>query len=186
MLLNAKRLVLRNFNDSDLDTFLAYRNDPEVARYQGWSLPYSREKGKQFILEMRDVHAPKQGQWLQLAVELKETGNLIGDVAFCIKDDDARQAVIGFTVASSYWRQGFATEALTTLLDYLFMDIDLHRITADCDTENMGSWKTLERLGFRREAHFVESLLIGKEYISEYYYGLLQREWRARAAFRDC
>ncbi|MBL8101491.1 MAG: GNAT family N-acetyltransferase [Anaerolineales bacterium] len=186
MLLNTKRLVLRNFNDSDLETFLAYRNDPEVARYQGWSLPYSREKGKQFILEMRDVHAPKQGQWLQLAVELKEAGNLLGDVAFCIKDDDVRQAVIGFTVASNYWRQGFATEALTALLDYLFMDIDLHRITADCDAENIGSWKTLERLGFRREAHFVESLLIGKEYTSEYYYGLLQREWRARAAFRDC
>lgn len=183
MFLHTQRLLLRNFTASDLESFLAYRNDPQVAKYQSWTLPYAREKGRAFIAEMTDMHAPKQGQWLQLALELKETGSLIGDVAFCIKDDDARQAVIGFTIVSACWQKGFATEALTALLDYLFEDIDLHRVTADCDTENSGSWKTLEKLGFRREAHFVESVLIGNEYTSEFHYGLLQREWRARAAF---
>ena len=178
MFLHTQRLLLRNFNASDLEAFLAYRNDPAVAKYQSWDVPYPREKGDEFIAEMGDIHPPKQGQWLQLALELKETGALIGDAAFCIKDDDARQAVIGFSVASAYWRKGFATEALTALLDYLFEDIDLHRVTADCDVENVGSWKTLEKLGFRREAHFVESFLVDNRYTSEYYYGLLQREWR--------
>lgn len=158
---------------------MSYRNDPLVAKYQSWSLPYSNEKAQAFIDEMEDNHAPKQGQWLQLAIELKETGKLIGDVAFCIKEDDIRQTVIGFTIDSNYWKLGFATEALTSLLDYLFEDINLHRIVADCDTENIGSWKTLEKLGFRREAHFVESLLIDGKYTSEYHYGLLQREWKA-------
>jgi RimJ/RimL family protein N-acetyltransferase len=176
--LHTQRLLLRNFTDADLDIFLAYRNDPSVAKYQSWSLPYSHEKAQAFIDEMKDIHAPKQGQWLQLAIELKETGALIGDVAFCIKDDDIRQATIGYTIAPHYWNQGFVTEALTVLLDYLFEDINLHRVVADCDTENIGSWKTLENLGFRREAHFVESLLIHDDYTSEYHYGLLQREWR--------
>jgi aminoglycoside 6'-N-acetyltransferase len=124
--------------------------------------------------------------WLQLAIELKTTGELIGDVAFVIKADDIRQAVIGFTIASAHQKQGYITEAATALLDYLFEDLDMHRVIADCDTENIGSWKTLEKLGFRREAHFVESLLIGNEYTSEYHYGMLQREWRAKAAFRNC
>lgn len=186
MLLQTQRLLLRNFQLSDMEAFLAYRNDPETAKYQSWSLPYSREKAEAFIREMQDIHAPKQGQWLQLALELKEIGAMIGDVAFCIKEDDVRQAVIGFTVAPSYRKQGFVTEALTALLDYLFEDIDLHRVTADCDTENVGSWKSLEKLGFRREAHFVESLLIDGEYTSEYHYGMLQREWRAKASFRNC
>lgn len=186
MFLHTQRLLLRNFTASDLEAFLSYRNDPEVAKYQGWSVPFPRDKGEAFIAEMKDIHAPKQGQWFQLAVELKETGEMIGDVAYCITEADIRQAVIGFTVSSAFWGRGFATEALTALLDYLFEDIDLHRVTADCDTENVGSWKTLEKLGFRREAHFVESLLIGNEYTSEFYYGLLQREWRAKAAFRNC
>ncbi|MBL7941753.1 MAG: GNAT family N-acetyltransferase, partial [Flavobacteriales bacterium] len=97
-----------------------------------------------------------------------------------------RQCSIGFTIASAYQRNGYASEAMTALLDYLFEDVDMHRVVADCDAENIGSWKTLEKLGFRREAHFVESLLIDNEYTSEFHYGLLQREWRAKAAFRNC
>lgn len=186
MFLHTQRLLIRNFKASDLEAFLAYRNDPEVAKYQSWSLPYAREKGQALIREMQDVHAPKQGDWLQLALEIKETGEMIGDVAFGVKEEDARQATVGFTIASAYQKKGFATEALTVLLDYLFEDVDMHRVVADCDTENVGSWKTLEKLGFRREAHLVESFPQGKEYRSEYFYGLLQREWRAKAAFRNC
>ena len=186
MFLHTQRLLIRNFNVSDLEAFLAYRNDPDVAKYQSWSVPYPREKAEALIHEMQDIHAPKVNEWLQLAIEAKETGELIGDVAFVIKGDDARQAIIGFTIASAHQRKGYITEAATALLDYLFEDLDMHRVTADCDTENIGSWKTLEKLGFRREAHFVESLLIGNEYTSEYHYGLLQREWRAKAAFRNC
>jgi aminoglycoside 6'-N-acetyltransferase len=186
LFLHTQRLLIRNFAPSDLEPFLAYRNDPQVAKYQSWSLPYSREKGEAFIREMHDVHAPKQGDWLQLALELKENGLLIGDVVFGVKQDDIRQCSIGFTIASGYWKNGYATEALTALLDYLFEDVDMHRVVADCDTENIGSWKTLEKLGFRREAHYVESFLQGNEYRNEYFYGMLQREWRAKAAFRNC
>ena len=46
------------------------------------------------------------------------------------------------------------------------------------DAENIASYRTLEKLGFRREAHFVESYLMDGVYTSEYHYGLLQREWR--------
>lgn len=186
MYLHTQRLLIRNFSMSDLESFLAYRNDPEVAKYQSWSVPYAREKGEDLIREMCDLHAPKQGDWLQLALELKETGAHIGDVVFGVKQDDIRQCSIGFTIASDYQKNGYATEAVTALLDYLFEDVDMHRVIADCDTENVGSWKTLEKIGFRREAHYVESFLQSGEYRSEYFYGMLQREWRAKAAFRNC
>jgi len=131
MFLHTQRLLLRNFTASDLEVFLAYRNDPAVAKYQSWSLPYTREKGEAFIREMQDVHAPKQGDWLQLALELKETGVLIGDVVFGVKEEDIRQCTVGFTIASAYWKHGYATEAMTALLDYLFEDVDMHRVVAD-------------------------------------------------------
>ena len=177
MLLNATRVTLRNFRDSDLESFLLYRNDPEVAKYQGWSIPYSLEEGMQLINEIKNMEAPKQGHWLQLAIELKETGGLIGDLGMLIQRDDARQAVIGFTIARNYWRKGFAVEAVSCLLEFLFGDLDLHRVAADCDVENTGSWRTLEKLGFRREAYYVENLLFKGTYASEYHYGMLQREW---------
>jgi len=180
------RLLLRNFLASDLEAFLAYRNDPEVGKYQGWQIPYSREDGEIFIREVQDIHAPKQGQWMQIAIALKETDELIGDIGCILKQEDARQAVIGYRIGSPYWRMGYAFEAVQGWLDHLFEDLDLHRVVADCDTENTASHQLLEKLGFRREAHFIESYLENGVYTNEYHYGLLQREWRAKAAFRNC
>ncbi len=180
MLLQTPRLIIRNFEDSDIESFVAYRNIPEVAKYQGWKIPYPRERAVQLIREMRGMQFPQPGHWLQLALILKESGRMIGDVGVRIKKDDSRQAVIGFTLTPEYWRMGYATEAVTSLLEFLFDELDLHRVLADCDTENTGSWRTLEKVGFRREAHFVDSFLMGEDYASEYIYGMLQREWRAR------
>jgi aminoglycoside 6'-N-acetyltransferase len=178
MYLQTARLVLRNFMNDDLETFLAYHNDPEVAKYQGWAIPYPRDSAKAFISAMKEMAAPKQGGWVQFAIALKETGELIGDLGCYIKDDDARQARVGFTLASKFWRMGYISEVIPYLLEYLFEDMNVHRVVADCDAENIASYRTLEKLGFRREAHFVESYLMDGVYTSEYHYGLLQREWR--------
>lgn len=180
MLLHSQRLLIRNFRVSDLESFLAYRNVSEVAQYQGWEVPYPRENAIKLIDQMKDLEAPKAGHWLQLAIELKETGEMIGDLGLRVNQEDARQAVIGFTISPLHWRKGYAVEAISCLLEFLFDDLDLHRISADCDVENTGSWRTLEKAGFRREAHFVESFPMGNTYGSEYYYGMLQREWKAR------
>jgi len=180
------RLLLRNFYASDLEAFLAYRNDTEVGKYQGWQVPYPRESGEAFIRGVQDIHALNQNEWMQIAVALKETDELIGDIGCILKQEDARQAVVGYRIASPYWRRGYAYEAMQAWLDHLFGDLDLHRVVADCDTENTASYQLLEKLGFRREAHFIESYLENGFYINEFHYGLLQREWRARAAFRNC
>jgi RimJ/RimL family protein N-acetyltransferase len=181
MYLQTSRLILRNFIDNDIERFYAYRNDPEVAKYQGWEIPYPREKAEKFIHSMKDKFAPKQGEWIQFGIALKANDELIGDLGCFIKKEDARQAVIGFTIASNHWRNGYAAEVLPCFLDYLFEDMDMHRLTADCDDENTASYRTLEKLGFRREAHFLESFLFKDTYTSEYHYGLLQREWRGNA-----
>jgi RimJ/RimL family protein N-acetyltransferase len=180
MLIQTPRLILRNLKEYDLDIFVAYRNDAEVAKYQGWEVPYPREKGEKFISSMKDKFALKQGDWIQYAVALKETDELIGDLGCYVKKEDARQAVIGYTIAAKHWRKGYASEVIPYLLDYLFMDMDMHRVSADCDVENIASYRTLEKIGFRREAHFVDSFLVRGVYTSEYHYGMLQSEWREK------
>ena len=54
MYLQTARLTLRNFIENDLESFLAYRNDPEVAKYQGWGIPYPHEKAEKFISSMKE------------------------------------------------------------------------------------------------------------------------------------
>jgi len=180
MYLQSERLILRNFVESDLEPFLTYRNDPKVAKYQGWGIPYSREKGEAFILSMLGKVELKQDGWVQFAIALKESDQLIGDLGCHIKKDDERQARIGFTLDSKHWRKGYITEIIPCLLEYLFEDMNIHRVAADCDVDNIASQRTLDKLGFRREAHLIESYLVDGRYASEYYFGMLQREWKLK------
>jgi RimJ/RimL family protein N-acetyltransferase len=172
-----KRLLLRPFQDSDLELFLAYRNDPEVARYQGWSVPYPRQAALDFIAEMKTAQI-QPGNWLQLALELQANGETIGDVAIHQMKSDPRQAYLGYSLARAYWGQGYASEAIRAVLDLLFAELNLHRVVAECDVENEASWRLLERLGFRREAHLHENIFFKGAYGSEYHYAMLGREWK--------
>jgi RimJ/RimL family protein N-acetyltransferase len=180
--LETPRLVIRQFRDSDLEPFVAYRNDPEVYRYQGWKTPYLREDAADFIARTKAITPGMPGEWLQLAIDRKDSGEMLGDIAFHVPRSNPRQAYLGYTLARSAWGQGYASEAARKLLDYLFRVLDLHRVIADCDVDNAASIRLLERLGFRREAHYIESFWFESEsrWGSEYLYAMLQREWTLR------
>jgi RimJ/RimL family protein N-acetyltransferase len=51
--LTTQRLVLRRFRPEDLDAFVAYRSDPETARYQSWEAPYRPRQAHQFLQSWR-------------------------------------------------------------------------------------------------------------------------------------
>lgn len=175
-----QRLILRPFEDRDIIPFSTYRSDPEVARYQGWEAPYSIQQAEQFVAAEKTRQRAQPGQWVQVAMELKATGEMIGDCAFYCLENDPRQAEIGFTLARSFQGQGYATEAITCLLDYLFGDLGLHRVRANCDPENAASARLLERVGMRHEGRFIESLWFKGGWVGEDWYALLRREWEAQ------
>jgi RimJ/RimL family protein N-acetyltransferase len=97
--LSTERLVLRRFRPEDLDAFVAYRSDPEVARYQSWEAPYRPSQARQFLHELAAVHPDTPGEWFQFAVALRHTDRLIGDCGTHVGAEDPRQAEIGFTLA---------------------------------------------------------------------------------------
>jgi len=182
MIINSPRLTLRALITEDLDNFLAYRSDPEVLRYQGMG-PMNREKAAKFIAEMgavdENVTLPKPGKWVQIGIELKEEKKLIGDLALKFDEYESRIAEIGFTVNPAYQRKGYAAEAARHLLQYLFTEKDTHRIIGLVDVRNPASFLLLEKLGFRREAHYRKSYFdkIDGDWFDEYRYGLLKGDW---------
>ena len=179
--LHTSRLVLRRFTDADVQPFQAYRNDPAVARYQSWEVCALAE-ATEFIRRHQSQEAGVPGQWFQIATALKTTSMLIGDCAFKVHTQDPRQATIGVTLARQNQGQGFATEALSCLLNALFEHLNLHRVVADTDVENTASWTLLERLGLRREAHLRQSLWFKGRWADEYLYAILSEEWAAKRA----
>src|SRR5712691_11555076 len=94
--LETDRLFLRRFSDADLLSFLAYLNDPLVARYQTWE-SYTEQQAREVIEQQKILEPGRPGQGFIFAVELKEMKALIGHVALSVKEQDQRQAEIGFT-----------------------------------------------------------------------------------------
>lgn len=174
--LETTRLRLRHFTDSDLVPFMAYRNDPEVARYQSWE-GISEPEARAFLQEEKEAQPDVPGQWFQIAIELKETGMLVGDCALKIEEHDERQAEIGYTLARAYQGRGIASEAVSCVLEYVFVTLELHRVIAITDCENGASVALLERLGLRREGHFRQNVWFKGKWGDEYLYAMLQEEW---------
>ena len=176
--LRSRRLLLRRLGVGDLEGFLTYRGDPEVARFQGWEA-FSREQALAFLQRQEGQVPGVPGEWLQIGIVVQETQELVGDCALKLHAPDARQATIGITLARAFQGKGFATETLSTLFDHLFVEMRLHRVQADTDPENQASWRLLERLGMRREAHLKQSLWFKGRWADEYIYAVLREEWRA-------
>lgn len=174
-----ERLVIRRFSATDAAAFARYRSLPEVARYQSWEAPYPMERAREFIERMEGHHPDEPGEWYQLAVATREDPTtLIGDCAFLARAPEPVIADIGYTFDSAYQGRGYATEAAGELVRYLFDDRGKHKVCADCDTRNDGSWRLLERLGFTREAEFRAAFRDGDGWGDAYVYGLLSDDWR--------
>jgi RimJ/RimL family protein N-acetyltransferase len=165
--IESERLRLRRFEDSDLAPFMAYRNDPEVARYQSWD-SCDEQEARAFIREMESARPGVPGEWFQFAIESEETGALIGDCALRVDEREPYRAEIGFTLAREYQGRGIGSEAVSLLLDYAFDTLELHRVVAIADCKNAPSVALLERVGMRREGHFVENIWFKGRWADEY------------------
>ena len=176
-----ERLVLRRFTPADAAAFAAYRSEPDIARYQSWEAPYPLERAEAFIGWLAAHHPDEPGAWYQLAIAERSAPDiLVGDCGFRSRVEDPAYVDVGFTLSPPAQGRGFATEAIGELIRYLFEDRVKHKVCADCDTRNVGSWGLLERLGFQREGTLRESYREGPHWADEYLYGMLDRDWRGR------
>jgi RimJ/RimL family protein N-acetyltransferase len=172
------RLLIRRFEAGDLPTLLAYRNDPDVARYQSWET-MSEQEGRSLIAEQRTEEPGAPMSWFQFAFALKSTGELIGDAMLHV-GGDTRLGEIGYTLATAHQKQGFAQEAMRAIIAYAFATLQLHRIHAVLDVRNTPSARLLERLGMRNEGHFLQNAWYKGEWCDEYVYAQLRAEWEQR------
>lgn len=173
------RLILRPFSRGDVDAVFDYRSRDEVALYL-FDGPLSREECA-LAVQQRTLQTAwsEEGDKIVLAAELRESGALIGEMSLIWRSVEARQGEIGWIFHPDHHGRGYATEAARALLYLGFQEADLHRIFARCDARNNSSWRLMERLGMRREAHFREHALFKGEWDEEFVYAVLRRDWRS-------
>ena len=173
MFVRTERLGLRRFTTADAETFAAYRSMPEVARYQSWDGPVSLAHALELVTEFEQGDPAAPG-WFQYAIELD--GVLIGDIGLNLHDN-LRQAELGFTLVPAYQGRGYATEAVRGLLDQLFGERNLHRVSAECDARNTASARLLERVGFQREGLRRSNSWFKGEWTDDLLFGLLRTDY---------
>ena len=174
--LNTPRLILRRFRDTDLASFMAYRNDRAVARYQSWE-SISRGEAAKFIAQQSHHRPGIPGKWFQFAAEVKEGGALAGDCALLIIRTTPRIGEIGYTFAPAYQHSGLATEAARAVIDFAFDVLELKRVIATTDCRNAPSVALMERLGMKRAGHFLHNAWFKGEWCDEYQYAAIRDEW---------
>ena len=177
IVIETERLLLRPFRSSDTDSILAYRGDPEVARFQLWE-PFTHNKVKLFIHKYKSITFGSDGHWSGLVVQDKAKGHVLGDVALNISKDDHPQARIGYNIAKKWQRRGYGSEAVRAMVDWVFKNTKVHRITATCDCDNKASAALLKKLGFRREAHFIQNTWSKGQWTDEYVFAMLKKDWK--------
>ncbi len=175
----SQRLVARRFAPLDLDDFVAMRAEPEVARFQSWD-SFSEDDGRAF-LEANARRNPGEPGWFQFALERTEDRKLVGDCGLRTFETDNRLAQIGYTIARQFWRQGYAQEAVRSLIDYAFGNFPVHRIIASVDPRNAASVGVLEKTGFVKEAHFRQSEWFKGAWADDAIYAVLSTDARVPA-----
>jgi RimJ/RimL family protein N-acetyltransferase len=175
------RLDLRLFTADDLDALHAYNRLPEVAAYLLHGPMTREETAVSLTRRMATTAFEKEGDALVLAVVLRETGELVGDVMLEWVSEHNRAGEFGFVFNPAFHGRGYASEAAVEMLRLGFEELGLRRIIGRCEARNTASAKLMERLGLRREAHFVENLLVKGEWNSEVVFAMRADEWAARS-----
>lgn len=176
-----ERLRLRPFRRGDVDAVYAYRQREDVARYL-FDPPMSRETCAEAIQDrISQIAFVAEGDRIVLAAERREDNQLIGEVSLNYRKVEARQAEVGYIFNPDFKGAGYATEAVRALVDFAFNTLGMHRVYGRCDARNTGSFRVMERLGMRREAHFRQHALFKGEWDEELIYAVLEDEWRNRA-----
>ncbi|MEX1191039.1 MAG: GNAT family protein [Brumimicrobium sp.] len=181
MNLQTKQLHIRPIHTNDAKALYKYRSDPETYKYLSF-IPQDISDVEQFIKKSaKEIDV--SGTWFQFVILLKDTKSIIGDIGvhFLGNDTENKQVEIGYTLDRDFRNNGYATEALSAVIDYLFSSLNKHRITASIDPINKPSIQLIERLGFRKEAHFKKSLLFHGKWVDDLVYAILAKEWSEKS-----
>lgn len=175
--ISTERLHLRELEESDAEATNVWESDPIVVRYETEDVR-SVEESLAYIRRSHDGRRGEPRVLFDLLVTTKD-GAPIGRVGFRITRPEHREATLWFVFRRDVWGRGYATEAAAAMLDLAFERAGAHRVFGDADPRNVGSWRVMEKLGMRREAHLRDHWWLKGEWCDSYFHAVLEDEWRA-------
>ena len=176
---HTQRLTIRPATTADTEATWSFRQLDSVSQWI--------TRAPRTIDDYRPQFEDPASLAMTLVIEID--GSVIGDLMLRIEDAWAQaevtehakqvQADLGWALHPDHTGHGYATEAVSELMRIAFEDLGLRRVTANCFADNEASWRLMERLGMRREAHNVrDSLHRSGQWLDGYTYALLADEYK--------
>jgi [ribosomal protein S5]-alanine N-acetyltransferase len=171
--MKTRHLLLREFRPSDWKAVHEYASDPQVVKYVVWG-PNNPAQTRGFIRRcLRLARQKPRVQWDWAVIE-KKTSRLVGGCSLTVISPKNREAMFGYCLRRDAWNRGYATQAAKAMVYFGFHALGLRRITSTCDVKNKASYKVMEKLGMRREAHFRKNVLLKDHWRDTYLYAVLR------------
>jgi RimJ/RimL family protein N-acetyltransferase len=177
MLFETDRLICRNFQSDDFEAIHDYASRMEVVRYMLWG-PNTIEETRIFMKESIEAIHKKPRRRYELALQDKETGQVVGAVALYLMTHQGGE--IGYSIRPKYWGLGYATEASRGLIRYGFEVLNLHRIQATCDVRNKASANVLTKSGMVKEGVMRDHMRLRDGWRSSFLFSILKKDFSSK------
>jgi RimJ/RimL family protein N-acetyltransferase len=182
--IRTERLVLRVMRPGDAPIFAAYRDDPDVARFQDWPMPFTLADADRMLAGQAHLDDLDPEGWTQVAIE--HDGEVIGDLGVCLQTSEHR-AMLGYTIAPSAQHRGIAVEAAGAMIDAVFERTETWRVVATVDDANTASMRVIESLGFRFEGIARRGAMVRGEWVDDVQFAITRDDrtaWLSRMRTR--
>lgn len=172
--MNTERLVLRKMEVADSEMLFQLWSDPLVTRFMNIERFTSETQATEMIQLFNQLH--RDNQAIRYSIFNKETNELIGSCGFNYVDYENAKAEVAYDISRNFWRRGFASEAVSSLLHHAFSAMGLNRIEAKVDPDNTNSIKLLRRLNFQFEGTLRQSEQVSNKFFDLNMYSKLKSD----------
>lgn len=147
--LHTERLHLRKMKIADSSSLFKIWSDPDVTKFMN-ICSFTNENQALDMINLFDGLS-QESKAIRFSIIKKDSNEIIGSCGYNDLDFENGKAEIGYDIAKSFWGRGYATEAISSLLEHGFSSLKLNRIEARVDPRNVNSMKLLQKLNFRFE-----------------------------------
>jgi len=170
----SERLRFRKIILDDAKELFSIRSNDDVMKYMDVPRHYSVSDSEKLLRSIEDSYKNEKG--INWAIIEKDSKTFIGYIGFIRIFSEHCRAEIGYALKPDYWGKGYMYETITRLVNFGFKEMNLHSIEANVNPMNERSKKVLERVGFKKEAHFRENYLFNGNFLDSIIYSLLEKD----------
>ncbi|NEU03894.1 MULTISPECIES: GNAT family N-acetyltransferase [Clostridium] len=164
--LKSERFYLKEVNYSLKSEFIKMMSDNENMKNSGMEVTNVKKQCDMYLKKVKNMYENKTG--IRWSIIDKKTEKFLGEIGIYNIDFNSNNAEIGCSILKKYWRCGIASECISTVEEFFFNNLKMHKIMAKIDIKNTPSIKLIEKLHFYREGVLREHYFnnIEKRYVS--------------------